>query len=308
MKNHGLRIGAALLTFTVGIFGAAFYFFNSSDKDSATHRVSEKLTNSAKAWETFLSFENQKLSPLENSRRTELSAALDELVRDDEGGFGSLRLISNISNANNQSFYILIGEDPLITIPGSCRLRIHLFDLDGKHLNYLSFNAGYRIGLKDIKVRYSSEIEREIIEVESEPVINGRNIAKQFYALIGTEILPIRLENDKQQTVLNIYESPDAAIGLNLSGHSAEAWKNSLKSKDTAELLASLLWLSGKHINPRQLPAYYNQFPYEDVKEAKLIQQLKADKEIKVIVQSLAESENKWLKDAANLIENKSGE
>ena len=127
-----------------------------------------------------------------------------------------------------------------MTIPGNCSLRIFIFSSEGQLLNSIIFPSGYRIELKNIKVVSKPEIGRKVIEVESEPVINGRDITKQYYALIGDKILPIRLEDSRGEIVQNDYTSSDHTIGLTLIGRSAEQWKQSLESKDIAEILAAL--------------------------------------------------------------------
>jgi hypothetical protein len=204
------------------------------------------------AWQTLLSFENQDLKILQEQKKKFLQNAIDEFVGKTTD-FAFPRLLSQISNAKNEKFYLLIEELPLLTIPGNCGLRIYLFDLNGKQLKKLSFDSGWRISLTDINIRYSNKIGRELIEVGSEPVINGRDVAKQYYALIDRDILLIRLEDSRGQLVSNLYGAPNYTIGTNRTGLAAEERKSWLKSNDTAEILASLTWLSGKHLNPNKL-------------------------------------------------------
>lgn len=290
MKRKVFYLFITILAFSIGVSAVFYWCFD------------RKVEDKSEIWKRVLSFEDQNLSKLSNEQKIKLFQDFYRLFdKEIYAGYGEEVLFSKISNENNQKYYVLIGEEPLVTIPGDCGLYFQIFDSSGNHINSLSFKAGWRIDLKDIKIRYSSEIGREIVEVSSEPVINGRDIVKQFYALVGKEILLIRLENSKGQAVKNDYTAPNFTIGLNISGRSENYWENSLKSGDSANLLASLTWLNGIHINPEKLPAFYKKVPHETISEAKLALKVQNNKNIKLVIQNLSNSENNWIKEAANL-------
>src|SRR5262249_16602852 len=159
-------------------------------------------------------------------------------------------------------------------IPDASRLYFRLFDLSGKQIDSESFDAGWRIDLTGAEVRFSNEIGREIIEVSCEPVINGADIRKQDYAVVGTTILLIRLESKNGELVRNDYYAPNWRIGPDIKARSSVDWKSNLTSDDTAQVLASLTWLGGTHVNPKKLPFDYGQIPYEDLESATLNDQL----------------------------------
>lgn len=300
MKCFSLRPFIALVTFIIGISVVAFWFFRTNSEQITNAVIAqskdEPATNKS-AWKTFLSFSNQDLRKLDRQQKDKLHETVDALVGKTTDT-GDLRLISKISNERGQFNYILIGESPLLTIPGNSGLRIQLFNPEGKRLNSISFDSGWRIDLTDIEIKYSPEIEREIIVVGSEPVINGRDVAKQYYALIDEEILLIRLEDSKGQPIRNVYGAPNYIIGLNKTGRSAEEWQKALESNDTAEVLAALSWLNGTHWNPQQ-----NQTEkfYESINEAKLVEKVRSDNNTKERINTLSQSKNLWFKDAVNL-------
>ncbi|MDQ3749478.1 MAG: hypothetical protein M3367_10790 [Acidobacteriota bacterium] len=155
MKYFSLRPIVALSTFIIGISVVAFWYFNSRNNQTVSIPESlpqmQKETNvNMSAWQILLSFENQDLKVLQEQKKKILQNAIDEFVGKTTD-FAFPRLLSQISNAKNEKFYILIEELPLLAIPGNCGLRIYLFDLNGKQLKKLSFDSGWRIFLTDSK-------------------------------------------------------------------------------------------------------------------------------------------------------------
>jgi hypothetical protein len=143
-----------------------------------------------------------------------------------------------------------------------------------------------------------SEIGREVLEVSSRPVINGRDVAKQYYALIGEKVLLVRLEDGGGNLIRNIYGTPNHTIGLTLTGRSANEWEKALESNDVAEVLATLTWLSGTHWNPRNPSPEY---AHEEMREAQLADYIRSRKGVKLMLKKLTQSENTWVQNAAQL-------
>jgi hypothetical protein len=302
MKYFSFRIFIGMLTFFLGISFVMFRYVRPASQPSTDEKnvtQAEVMSDEDKAaWQTLLSFENKDLRRLNQEnweQEVKLNKAIDVLIgRQIE----EPRLISKISNSQGQINYVFILELPMLVIPGNSSLRVFVFNIDGKLLNNLAFPAGYRIELKDIRVIFNPEIGREIIEVESEPVINGRNIAKQYYALVGENVLPVRLEDSKAKSLQNNYVSPDHTIGYTMVNRSMEEWEKALESDDTAEILATLAWINGKHFNAMQYsPRYYE----EAIKEARLAYEIKSNSRTKATLEKLKQSGNKWIREAANL-------
>lgn len=301
MKKINLKILVGIITFIIGISVASFWYLNLNNQqvqsNSIFTKVDDRSSVNNSAWQTFISFENQDLKKLDWKQKDELQKAIDALVGNSTDT-GDLILISKISNEKGELNYMLLGEKPLLIIPGDSGLRIQLFNLEGTLINSLSFASGWRIGLKDIKVNYSNKIKREVIEVSSEPVINGRDVAKQFYALVGKEILLIRLEDSKGQIIRNVYGAPNYVIGLNKKGFSVDEWERMLETNDIAELLATLSWLNGVHWNPAK---QQTENWFEDINEATLAEKVRSREGVKEKIKKLAQSKNNWIKDSIQL-------
>ena len=250
------------------------------------------------AWRVLLSLENQYLGELDEESERELKKAIVTLVGPRDDWPLIPRLVSRISNAEGQTSYALIEESPLLTIPGDSGIRVHLFSLEGKLLGSSAFQSGWRITLTGMKVKYLPEIGREVLEVSSRPVIGGRDVARQYYALIGEEMLLVRLEDSGGRLIRNYYDTPNDTIGPTLTGRSADEWERALESNDVAEVLATLTWLGGTHLNPRNPLLVY---AHEEMSEARLADEVRALKGVKAALGKLAQSENEWVRSAAQL-------
>ena len=301
MKRFTLRLFIALLTFSIGVSIAAFGYLHPKLPHAPNPPVLAQNPKPSdaniSAWQVLLSFENQDLRKLDQKSRVELQKAIDTLVGKRENELLIPRLISKIANAQGQVSYALIEESPLLTIPGECGIRVHVFSLEGKLLNTSAFSSGWRITLTEMQLKYMPEIGREALEVSSKPVINGRDVAKQYYALIGEKALLVRLEDSGGQLIRNIYGAPNHTIGLTLTGRSAKDWEKALESNDVAEVLATLTWLNGIHWDPRTPAAEYN----EEMGEARLADDVRSREGVKVAIRRLMQSENTWVRNAAEL-------
>ncbi|MFL6335844.1 MAG: hypothetical protein ACJ754_21250 [Pyrinomonadaceae bacterium] len=208
------------------------------------------------------------------------------------------RLVSKISNAQGQTRYALIVESPLLSIPGESRLQVHIFNTEGHVLSFSNFSSGWRIDVTGVEVEYAPEVKRGVVVVSSQPVINGRDVVKQFYALIGDQVILIRLEDSRGQLVRNEYGAFDHPIGPSIDSRKVEDWEVALESDDVAEELSALTWLGGLHWDPRKPQPTY---PHEELTESRTAYELHSRGRVKVALEKLLRSDNRWLRSAAEL-------
>jgi hypothetical protein len=305
MKNFGRRLIIALFTFAVGVSIVALVRLRPTSlgevEKPALRQTFEQSSVDSSAWRVLLSYEGRDLRKLDRESGLRLGEAVEALLGKRGGGERALivpRLVSKLSDADGQTRYAFIEEKPLISIPGASRIRAHVFAAEGNLLDSSDFNSGHRISLTEMRVELSPEIGREVLVVNSKGSVNGADIARQIYALIGEQLLLIRLEDSGGRLVRNTYVAPSHAIGVRLAGRSANEWVRALESSDTAEALAALLWLSGSHLSPRtRVPGHF----FEDMREARLVEELRSREDIKEIINALIKSENAWLRSAAEL-------
>lgn len=259
------------------------------------------------AWQTLLKFQNQSLSKLAKASAQELQKAIEELVGKRENKIVVPRLVTTISDSKGQTRYALIEESPLLMIPGNSGLSVHVFAEDGSLIRAAVFQTGWRIFVTDIRVAYLEEIGRMAIEVRSAPDINGRDVAKQFYALVNDEVLLVRLEDKAGHLIRNVYGVPNHTFGFTITGRSLNEWKDALESGDSAEVLATLTWLSGTHLDLKeQVPEISGMPPvaHEDISEARLARDILNSEAVRRDIKTLMLSQNLWVRQGAKLADN----
>ena len=305
MKHFGRGFLISLFTFAVGVSIAVWgrirpTSFGDVEKP-AVRQSSERSSVGSSAWRVLLSYEGQDLRKLDRESGVRLEEAVKTLLGRRCGGERELivpRLVSKLSKADGQARYALIEEKPLLSIPGTSGICAHVFDAEGSLLDTSDFNSGHRIFLTEMKVEHSPEIGRAVLVIDSKGSVNGADIARQFYALVGEQLLLIRLEDSGGRLARNTYVAPNHTIGVRLAGRSANEWARVLKSSDAAQALAALTWLGGTHLNPRTRAHGHS---LEDIREARLVEGLRSREDIKKTINALIDSENAWLRGAAEL-------
>jgi hypothetical protein len=198
-------------------------------------------------------------------------------------------------------YIVLLGES-LILIPGGSSACVQLFDSTTRRINSWSFQVGWRADLYDASMEYSDDFTSDMIILRTAPVINGRNITKEYFSLKNDRLRFVRLENDKGALVQNEYVFPNYEIGIIPDAKTVEEWAALLQSEDKADVLSALIFLSGKHIDEpeRQLLPGPHESNYVG-----LYKKLTRSARIHDLVEHLAESENNWVRQAALLVTSK---
>ena len=293
MKNHLAGLAVGLITFSLGWSIATIPFQRKCTTGVLTVRVARATLP---PWAVLLSYRDRDLTKIE-SAEPQLRTAIDALRGRIENERLNARLFSRISTTEGKSRYVLIEESPLETIPGDSRLRISLFDLDGRLIDSSQFGAGWRISLSEIRFMKVKDVEGEVLEVRSYRHINGADVAKQYYALLGDTMTLIRLEDSSGALFQNTYRAPNHTIGHTQTGRPAADWERALVSNDTAEVLATLIWLGGHHLDPSEGDGSY---VYEDLSEARLAKEVRQRSAVKAAVNALRNSDNPWVREAAS--------
>ena len=295
MKPNFLRIAVGILTFIVG-WSIPTLMLKYTD-EGVIAPLGATPSKVSSAWATLLSYQDRDLIKIEGVAKAQLEIAIESLRGKVENHFLEARLFSKVSTYNGEQKYVLIEESPLYFIPGDSRLRISLFTPDGQLLDSSEFGAGWRIFLTDIRFIYVKDIEGVVLEVESHRAINGADVAKQYYAFVGDKMRLIRLEDSTGALTPNYYSTPNHNIGLTQTGLSAAEWQEALLSNDVAEVLATLTWLGGVHLDRRY--GDKREYWHEDPAEARLVEEVRARPAVKTAVKALKRSDNRWVRDAA---------
>jgi len=87
-----------------------------------------------------------------------------------------------------------------------------------------SFQTGHRIDLVDASIEYSSNLASDLIVIHTVPVINGLNVAKEYFAISSDRLRLVRMENDNGVLMQNEYVFSVYEIGLVPNAKSVDEW------------------------------------------------------------------------------------
>ena len=113
----------------------------------------------------------------------------------------------------------------------------------------MCFQAGWRIALVSASIEYSHDLATDLVVLHTIPVINGLNVAKEYFAISNDQIRVIRIENDKGKLTQNEYIFANYEIGVGPTANNVDEWERLLKSKDKSDVLSALVFLGGRHID-----------------------------------------------------------
>jgi hypothetical protein len=303
MKRIFSRLLIASLTLFIGITAATVRKRLSTRSAVSSSDSSTKADSVDASWRRLLTFEDQNLRTLSDKQLSVLQETIISLVGVQEDSLLP-RVFSKIINAKGEYRYVLVRESPLRIIPGGCGLRIDAFSLDGQLLNSSAFGSGWRIGLESMRFVQVDGLAGDLLEVNSQASINGRDIAKQYYGLVGERMLLVRLEDSSGELIPNYYSSPNHTIGSTSLGWSMNDWHDKLNSGDYVEVLAALTWIGGVHLSPEAFTLTYS---HEELADVRMAADLRASETIKSLVKGLVRVDHHWIRDAAKLTEKSLG-
>jgi hypothetical protein len=238
------------------------------------------------AWQTLLLFENQDLANLRPESALRIEKAIETLTAL-QASMYEPRLFRTIENESGETRYVLVEEQPLLSIPGDSRLRIHIFDQAGHLLSQTDFSAGWRTFLRAMTIRKYDYLNHDVLEVYGAYCFGGSS-STQYYVLVGNSIVLAYLE-EEGKFQRNDYSSTNLTVGPVLSQRTADEWEAALNSTDTPEVTAALMWLGGIHWDGQ--PAPYD----EDKPEAEKVSQLLARASIRKRLNELSKSSDWWI-------------
>jgi hypothetical protein len=198
---------------------------------------------------------------------------------------------------NGRALLILFQGRHILMIPGQSYAAIHFLDPTGGHLSCAEFSTGWRIDLESAVFRHDEAFGGPVIEITTEPVINGRDIHRQVYGVFNDRVALLRLEDSEGSVVDNNYHNPNHTIGPDAPTRTADEWEESLRSSDVALVLESLTWLGGFH--RRDLTPASDNIGVEDITAARLVAEIRQRPSVQKAITELLQSQNQWIRAAA---------
>lgn len=263
------------------------------------HRVRHPATRCSfelSAWKVLLSFENQDLEGLDEQSTRIVKSAIEMATAPIDTTTPHRfepRIFRKISNTKGELRYILVQESPLLMIPGSQSIRVHIFDATGKVLNSTQFDTGNRMAIRSIHLRKNYLLNSEALTIDTEYWIGG-NHSHQYYVVVGDELRLVYV-GDGFRVDINNYQNPDMTIGPRLN-HSADEWESDLQSTDDARVLSALTWLAGYHWDGQESP--YD----EDRSDGEKVRDLCARESVRRRLADLKNSTNFVIKQTAETV------
>jgi hypothetical protein len=199
--------------------------------------------------------------------------------------------------AREKNEFIVFQGRPIFMIPGTSSAAVHFIDASGKLLNSVAFSTGWRIDLESAQMVHEPLVKGDVIEVRSSPVINGNDIVRQVYGVIGRRVALLRLEDSHGKLIANFYHAPNHTIGPDVPKRSTAEWEQALASTKLMIVLEALAWLGGHHRDDLSPTDVY----IEDLETAKLVAAVRQRPGVRKRLDRLTRSENTWLQQAAKM-------
>jgi hypothetical protein len=202
------------------------------------------------------------------------------------------------ASGNGPSRYIVLLVESEVLIPGGSSACVLLFDGASKRLNSWCFQTGWRMTPDNASLTFSNDLATDLIVLHMGRFINGRDVAKEYFALGNDRLRLVRMENEKGEAVQNEYVFPNYEIGIIPAGETEGEWANMLGSADKAEVLSALVFLGGRHVTEAE--RHFAPGPAES-KYGGLFQQLLSSPRIRELIERLSHSDNEWVREEASL-------
>ena len=203
------------------------------------------------------------------------------------------------ANRQDVASYIVLLVKEEFDVPGSSSACVLLFDGKARRISDSCFRTGYRLSPNNASLQFSQLLARDVVVFQTTRFINGANIAKEYFAIIGDQVRLIRLEDDKGSPAPNPYYETHRTIGATAEIKTVDQWISMLESQDRTEVLSALLYLGGLHY--ADTPSTPTADALAEVQDEHQFWQLYRNPRIRRLITNLTHSDNQWVRDAASL-------
>jgi hypothetical protein len=257
-------------------------------------------------WKELSAYEGKDLQLLDDEGVDKLFDLLEKLFPEysQSSSFTDPYYIWRVYVQKKTFRFVIADGEQLQRIPGASRACMTLFDETGKLIGSDEFSTGWRIDIKGMVKMQDSIIGVPVIVILTRPCMNGRDIARQYYALYNDSTVLVRLENSDGNITRNRYTTDNHVIGPTVKERSVEEWEAALLSTDEVEMLLALMWIGGIHDDPAKR-GDHGPMPYWG--ESKYLEQINQLRKLELVQErlgSLMKSSNQWIREAAEIAAN----
>ncbi len=208
--------------------------------------------------------------------------------------------------------WLLVEAYPGYEVPDVSGLKLHFFEKSWACVCSHSFPTGYRFFLNDVTVQHPEQLDRAVIVAKTtsagpfitspgpkRPAFEQGDFQLQYYALIGTNLFMVRLEDNKGLVARNHYRWSAPPKGPPVPAKAKEEWIACLGSTNVVTQLSALVWLTGAHLSSHQeRKTDHNQ---ESVSDSRLLESVCDDARTASLLAKLKKSKNRWVQEYAEL-------
>ena len=152
----------------------------------------------------FKSYADRNLQALSESEHQRFNSIANSVLRrpddTDTFGWGHTPWFLWRHPAGN---LVLLEASHIMSIPGQSSARVTVIDENGKPINQTVFSTGWRIDVVNAERIDPISQSGLFFAINSQNVINGRDVAKQYYAIINDETFLLRIEDSNGNSLTN---------------------------------------------------------------------------------------------------------
>ncbi len=181
-------------------------------------------------------------------------------------------------------------------------MAIHQFDANWEQKSVVDFPTGYRIALLDVWREQREELSAPAIVVRLGSMRSFGNYTyrqRQYYAFREGRVVLTRIEEEKGDIERAIFRTSHPWNGPAQPKRSVDEWIASLEHRDPIVVLGTLTWLGARHMSSSE--ARREDSNQESVEDSKLWEDVFNDARTQAKVTELQDSENAWIRAAAEL-------
>jgi hypothetical protein len=232
-------------------------------------------------------------SELERDHGPALRALLDDGRTRDASAFAPWHVWS-FDEALGDRRYVVFAASPIAILPGHSGAEVLLLSSAGKELGRWRFSTGWRIDVRSAELARNDDLRAPVIAIHTAPMVNGRDVTVQYFALAHGRLSFVRAEDSHGQLVRNDYTATNHTLGGEPSADSVAGWNALLASDDPISELTALVYISGLHA---PLGARGNSPEVE--RDARTARDLEAAAGTSARIGRLRHSPHRWIQEAA---------
>ena len=251
-----------------------------------------RATADQRAWRELLSYTGKPPGALDAAQLKRLKQLMSRRI---PPGGDDLALLG-IYRLDPEGRVLVVEAATRFTLPSSFSVRAHVLSSQGVLESSVDFSGGWRMDWISCEIIPSVEAGGPVLKAKIDNGFGGADVDCQYYAVVDGRLALIRLEDDGGRVAPNQYWATNLMIGPIPPDWDPERWERSLHADNPAQVLATLCWLGGKHLDPLHLD---RESYHESKTAARAAADLRRRPTMNAHLRELMASPNRWIAEAA---------